>query len=130
TRIVLWWSAFTVLTGCIWPFVAADSGLRLGSIPLAFNAFTALLLVRFLFGCGEAGAYPNLARVVGSWFPFNERGMAQGAIWTSARLGGAIAPLVIGRLSVALGWRRAFLVLGMMGILWVVLFVWWYRDRP
>jgi MFS family permease len=110
--------------------VAADSGLRLGSIPLALNAFTALLLVRFMFGCGEAGAYPNLARVVGSWFPFQERGLAQGAIWTSARLGGAMAPFVIGQLAVAVGWRQAFWVLGLIGAVWCVFFFIWFRNTP
>lgn len=130
TRIVVWWSLFTALTGAIWPFVLADSGLYLGGIPLAVNAITAMLLVRFLFGCGEAGAYPNLARLVGGWFPFRERGLAQGAIWTSARLGGAIAPLVIGLLSDWLGWREAFWVLGGIGLIWCIFFFRWFRNTP
>jgi MFS transporter, ACS family, glucarate transporter len=129
-RIVLWWSAFTVMTGCVWPFALADSGLTIGVIPLAANAFTALLLVRFFFGCGEAGAYPNLARLSGSWFPFQERGLALGAIWTAARLGGALAPFVIGRLSVFLGWRQAFWVLGLLGAFWCFFFVRWFRNTP
>src|SRR5581483_6903440 len=91
TRIVIWWSLFTALTGSIDQI--------LGGIGLTTPALVlwGMLLVRFLFGCGEAGAYPNAARVVGSWFPFGERGFAQGAIWFSARLGGAVAPFVIGR---------------------------------
>src|SRR5947209_2030760 len=60
-RIVLWWSVFTALTGSIYPG--------------AF-AFIAMLSVRFLFGIGEAGAYPNIARAFHSWFPFQERGFA------------------------------------------------------
>lgn len=130
TRIVLWWSGFTVLTGLIWPFVLADSGLSIGVVPLALNAFTTLLLVRFLFGCGEAGAFPNMARVVGSWFPYRERGLAQGTIWTSARLGGALAPLAVGLLSDWLGWRQAFWVLGGIGAVWCVFFYLWFRNTP
>jgi MFS family permease len=133
TRIVLWWSLFTALTGCVWSF-SFDSGqvLRLGpwQVPLVFGSLGLLLLVRFLFGAGEAGAYPNLTRVVGDWFPFRERALAQGSIWFSARLGGAIAPLVLGRLTAALGWRQAFWVLGALGVVWGGLFWRWFRDRP
>ncbi len=134
-RIVVWWSLFTALTGFIWPFhfehaVPIGLGSLSFTVTLLFNSFLLLLLVRFLFGCGEAGAYPNLARVVGSWFPFRERAFAQGGIWFCARMGGAVAPFVIGRLSEGIGWRRAFWVLGLVGVAWCVLFAWWFRDRP
>jgi MFS family permease len=133
TRIVLCWSLFTALTGCVWRF-SLDSGLRLGfgswMVPLLFDSLVLMLLIRFLFGVGEAGAYPNLTRVVRDWFPFQERASAQGAIWMSARLGGAIAPSALGLLSVLLGWRRAFWVLGLVGLAWALLFVLWFRDRP
>lgn len=133
TRIVLWWTVWTALTGCVWPF-SWDSGLTLGTdsdaIPVVFNSLMLLWLIRFLFGCGEAGAYPNLTRVVGAWFPFRERAFAQGAIWMSARLGGAIAPFVIGRLAVKLGWRPAFWILGTFGAIWCIFFYTWFRDTP
>jgi MFS family permease len=123
TRIVLCWSLFTALTGCVWGF-SHDIG------PLVFDSLALLLLIRFLFGVGEAGAYPNLTRVVGSWFPFHERAFAQGTIWMCARLGGAFAPFIIGRLSAALGWRQAFWVLGAAGVAWCLVFWSWFRDRP
>jgi MFS family permease len=133
TRIVLWWSLFTALTGSVWAFTL-DSGYRLTlgrwQVPLLFDGFLLLLLVRFLFGAGEAGAYPNLTRVVSAWFPFTERASAQGAIWFSARLGGAIAPLAIGLLTGALGWRLAFWALGLVGVLWGVAFSSWFRNTP
>jgi MFS family permease len=133
TRIVLWWSLFTALTGCIGRF-SWDSGYQIGAfgwqVPLLVNSFVAMVLVRFMFGCGEAGAYPNLARVVATWFPYRERGRAQGAIWMFARLGGAMAPLVIGRLTGLFGWQPAFWVLGMAGVLWCAVFFYWFRDRP
>ena len=95
TRIVLWWSLFTALTGSVfyfnwdlfallgWESFLVPFGDRHVAIPV-FSSFVALLLVRFLFGCGEAGAFPNLTRVVGAWFPYRERGAAQGAIWMFA----------------------------------------------
>jgi len=72
-RIVLWWSAFTALTG-------------------AATGLVSLLVIRFLFGAGVAGALPNTARVLARWFPDNERGAAQGAVTTSMLLGGVVAP--------------------------------------
>src|SRR5262249_4554510 len=59
-----------------------------------------------------------------------ERAGAQGAIWFSARLGGAVAPFIIGRLSAALGWRNAFYLLGLVGVGWALLFLRWFSDRP
>jgi MFS family permease len=130
TRIVVCWSFFTALTG--WVYSSPDdTGLSLilfGEV--LSQGLILMLLVRFLFGLGEAGAYPNLTRVVRDWYPVQERAVAQGAIWMSARLGGAIAPFVIGRLTVVVGWRHAFLILGAIGVVWAILFWWWFRDRP
>src|SRR5918997_874640 len=75
TRIVLWWSLFTALTGAAW-------------------GFWSLLVVRFLFGAGEAGAFPNAARVVTRWFPPEGRGFARGAITFVSFLGAAAAPVL------------------------------------
>ena len=129
TRIVLWWSVFTALTGAIGWLNGAGYYFSFlwWNLPVLL---TLMVAVRFLFGCGEAGAYPNMARIVGRWFPFEERGMAQGIIWTFARIGGALAPIVIGRLTYFLGWQMAFQVLGIVGLVWCVYFYSWFRDRP
>lgn len=133
TRVVLWWSLFTCLTGSIWYF-SYQSGLILPlgwwQIPVVFDSFLLLLLVRFTFGAGEAGAYPNISRAVSTWFPVRERGMAQGSIWMCARLGGFLAPLIIGRLTESIGWRNAFWVLGFLGFVWAVWFFLWFTDTP
>lgn len=132
-RIVLWWSLFTALTGSVGVFaVGPQTEVNfLGVVfSLGINTFIVLLLVRFLFGCGEAGAYPNVARVVGGWFPFRERGLALGGVWFSARMGGAIAPFVVVGLSSLVGWQRAFWVLGLVGVIWCCAFFLWFRDRP
>lgn len=111
TRIVVWWSAFTMLTG-------------------AANGLVMLLIVRFLFGAGEAGALPNACRVVAKWFPVANRGRIQGIVVTSAVVGGAVAPLVTADLIEKLGWRWTFALLGLPGIVWAVAFHWWFRDDP
>lgn len=111
TRIVLWWSGFTALTGAAWSFVP-------------------LVIVRFLFGAGEAGAYPNMSAVLVRWFPVGERARAQGAIWAASRFGGALAPLLVVPLQKFLGWRWTFAVFGMIGVIWAAAWHAWYRDSP
>jgi MFS transporter, ACS family, glucarate transporter len=111
TRVVIWWSSFTALTGT------------------AFN-FMYLLVVRFLFGMGEAGAYPNAGIVISRWFPAVETGRAQAAIWAGARLGGSLTPLVVIPLVHSVGWRWSFGVLGLLGMVWAIFWHIWYRDNP
>jgi MFS family permease len=111
TRVAVWWSAFTALTG-------------------RAAGFYSLWTYRFLFGAGEAGAYPNAASVVARWFPFVERARAQGAVWMASRLGGAIAPLFLVPLQERLGWRTVFYLLGCVGFAWAVIWYGWFRDYP
>jgi MFS family permease len=111
TRIVVWWSLFTSLTG-------------------AAAGFVSLLLTRFLFGIGEAGAYPNIAGVVARWFPVHERARTQGYIWGASRFGGALAPLLVVPLQTALGWRWTFALFGVIGIVWAICWRTWYHDVP
>src|SRR5215467_14206081 len=111
TRIVLWWSAFTMLTG-------TASGLN------------SLVAIRFLFGAGEAGAFPNVARSFSRWFPVRERGRANGVLFLGSRLGGMLsAPLALWLIA-AWGWRASFAVFGSIGFVWAAAWYAWYRDRP
>ncbi len=129
-RIVIWWSAFTALTGMIWPI---DGWLVFG--------FWALVAIRFCFGIGEAGAYPNIARAFHSWFPFQERGFAEGAVWMAGRFMGGATPLIVNGLlfiftihaadgSQIVHWRPIFWVFGVLGVAWCGIFWWWFKDKP
>jgi sugar phosphate permease len=111
TRIVVWWSVFTTLTG-------AATGLWV------------LIAVRFLFGAGEAGALPNIARVLGRWFPFEQRGRVQSIVITSVMLGGALAPAAAAKLIEWVGWRWTFALFGTIGLAWAAAFYSWFRDDP
>ena len=125
-RIVLCWSLFTAATGGVKSITALFS-------PKAGPEqwLMAMIAIRFLFGVGEAGAYPNIARALGRWFPFRERATAQSFIWWSSRLGGAFAPTIIGGLILLGGnWQRAFGILGLLGAAWATFFFVWFRDRP
>lgn len=111
TRITIWWSIFTALTGAGFGFVS-------------------LLVVRFLFGMGEAGAYPNAARVLTRWFPKHERGRMQGIMLSVSLFGGAIAPTLAAVLIEAVGWRWTFVLFGSLGGFWAAGFWIWFRDTP
>lgn len=111
TGIVSFWSLLTALTGLSWNFIS-------------------LLTVRFLFGAGEAGAFPGIARATFSWFPVRERGLITGINFSGSRLGAALALPFIAILIQAFGWRVSFALLGGVGVLWAM--VWWFlfRDLP
>lgn len=111
TRIVLWWSGFTMLTGAV-------------------RGFHSLVAIRFLFGAGEAGAFPNVALALSRWFPERERGLANGVLFLGSRVGGMLAAPLALLLIQAWGWRASFVAFGALGIVWAAAWQAWYRDRP
>jgi MFS family permease len=110
-RIVVWWSFFTAAIGRMW-------------------SWGSLVVVQLLFGAGEAGAFPNLTKAFNRWLPPAERSRAQGIMWMSARLGGAFTPVLVYLCLRHVTWRTAFLLFGLPGLVWAVLFFLWYRDDP
>jgi ACS family glucarate transporter-like MFS transporter len=111
TRIVVWWSVFTGLTGVAWNFPS-------------------LLALRALFGVGEAGAWPTVARALSRWFPAQERGTAQGIFFMGAHLGGGITPILVAAIALRLGWRGTFPLLSVFGFIWAACWFRWFRDEP
>jgi MFS transporter, ACS family, glucarate transporter len=111
TRIVTWWSIFTGFTGVAWNFPS-------------------LLGLRALFGAGEAGAWPTVARALSRWFPERERGTAQGIFFMGAHLGGGLTPILVAAIAARIGWRATFPLLSIFGFIWAVSWFRWYRDEP
>lgn len=109
--IVVIWSIFTGLTAA------------------AYNWLT-LLLVRFLFGVGEAGAFPGVARAVYAWIPIQERGIIQGINFSGSRVGGAASLVTIPWMIDQLGWKLSFVVLMAVGWIWACWWYLWFRDEP
>ena len=119
-RIVIWWSALTAATAA------------------AFN-YPVMLAVRFLFGVGEAGAWPCVARTFSRWIPRSERGRAQGIFFAGAHLIAGLTPAFIvgggllgswpGMLSV-MSWRGVFVAFGLVGLVWVAVWLYWFRNDP
>jgi ACS family glucarate transporter-like MFS transporter len=110
-RIVIWWSFFTAATG--WAMGASS-----------------LIVTRLLFGAGEAGAFPNMTRVFTTWLPIKERERAQAMLWLATRITGAFTPLLVTGLIGIFGWRGTFEIFGVVGVMWAVVFFWWFRDNP
>jgi ACS family glucarate transporter-like MFS transporter len=113
TRIVTWWSVFTIATAG------------------AFN-YSSMLTVRFLFGMGEAGAWPCVARVFSRWVPVKDRGTVKGVFFAGAYSAGALTPLAVGFLLEEWGvpWRVIFVTFGLVGFAWVAAWWRWFRDDP
>jgi sugar phosphate permease len=100
--------------------------------PWAWLAFSLLLILRFLFGSLQAGVFPGVARVVADWVPTPQRGFAQGLIWTFSRLGGFVAPLLVGLWLIPAfqGWPIPIVILASLGLFWCAAFWPWFRNRP
>ena len=108
--IVLWWSLFTAFTGMA-------------------GGLASLLVIRFMFGIGEAGSSPCSTGVISRWFEKHEVGKAQGYVWAASRMGGALTPFVVIPVMITVGWRAAFYLLGALGVVWAVVWYFYYREK-
>ncbi len=111
TAVVVAWSLFTGLTAAAW-------------------SFASLLVIRFLFGAGEAGAFPGMAKVVYGWIPVQERGLVKGINFSGSRIGAAVAMPLVAMMIARLGWKATFLCLMVIGLLWAMGWYVWFRDDP
>jgi ACS family hexuronate transporter-like MFS transporter len=106
---VIWWSAASILTGFA-------------------NSVSSFAFCRFLLGIGEGFNWPGASKVVAEWFPARERGIAVAIFDSGSSVGAAVAALTIPLISLALGWRHAFTVSGILGLIW--LGFWWMNYHP
>ena len=111
TVVVSAWSIFTGMTAIAW-------------------SFSSLLVIRFLFGVGEAGAFPGIAKVVYAWIPVNERGLIKGINFSGSRIGAALAMPLISALILGIGWKLTFCVLMLVGFAWSTFWWYWFRNDP
>jgi MFS family permease len=106
-----WWSLFTAATA------------------LTFNTVS-LAATRFLFGAGEAAAFPAGSRALVPWLPIQQRAFGQGFQHSGARLGAALAPVIVVSLIASSGWRTVFSIFGGVGIAWAIAWHASYRNSP
>lgn len=104
-----WWSVATAITGFA-------------------RGFGSLIGLRLLLGVGEAGAQPSNSGIAARWFPDQERGRISAFYDTGTKVGTAICmPLIVWIVS-HWGWRVSFAVSGLLGIFWVIIWIWYYND--
>jgi len=106
---VVWWSAVSMLTG-------------LANSVLSFSVF------RFLLGIGEGCNWPGASKTVAEWFPAKERGVAVAIFDSGSSVGGAIAALTVPWVAIVFGWRYAFVLSGVLGFLWLILWLALYHP--
>ena len=111
TRIVSWWSVFTIVTAGAFSYVS-------------------LLVSRFLFGAGEAGAWPCVARVMSRWVPRRSRGTAKGIFFAGAYASAALTTAIVTPLLAQMSWRTILVAFGCVGFVWIIAWRRWFRDEP
>jgi ACS family hexuronate transporter-like MFS transporter len=114
TLTVLWYSIVSVLT------------------PLARGLYS-FMGFRFFLGLGESGNWPGATKAVSEWFPKQERGLATALFDSGSSIGGAVAPFLVLWLYFRWGVRPAFVVPGLLGFLWLLVWRWFYylpQDHP
>ncbi len=111
TRIVTWWSLFTIATAGAY-------------------SYASLLVMRFLFGAGEAGAWPCVARVMSRWVPRRTRGTAKGIFFAGAYASAALTTAIVTPLLSHTSWRTVLVAFGCVGFVWIIAWHRWFRDEP
>lgn len=104
------WSIFTIMSGMVWSFMS-------------------LILVRFLFGLGEGSFFPSASKGIASWFSQNERSRAMSFMLTSGTIMGVITPIIGTQSMQSVGWRMIFYIAGAIGIILVLLYVFFLKER-
>ncbi len=110
------------LCGLIWAAATIVTGFITGLLTL--------VLARMLLGFGEGATFPTATRAMQDWTPAGKRGFAQGLTHSFSRLGNAATPPLIAALMVTVTWRGSFILLGLISLVWVVVWVIYFRNNP
>lgn len=106
---IAWWSAAEIL-----------HALSRGALSLG--------VFRFLLGFGEAGNYPAGVKLIAEWFPAEQRSLASGIFNSGAAIGAILAPPLLAWIVLSAGWRTAFVVIGLLGFVWLAVWIVFYRE--
>lgn len=109
----------------IW--IAATLGYEASAITLSASVI-GFIIVRFLLGLGEAGNFPASIKTVAEWFPKKERALATGIFNAGTNVGALVTPLVVPLIVVAWGWYEAFIFTGLIGFIWLIFWLIFYRK--
>ena len=110
------------VSGLIWAGATVVTGLATG--------FATLVLARVVMGFGVGATLPTATRAMQHWVEMRKRGFAQGITHAFSRLGNALTPVMTVALMAAFTWRGSFVVTGLIGFAWVIVWWWYFRDDP
>ena len=96
----------------------------------AVGGFASLFAARLALGFGEGAALPTATRAMATWTPAGSWGFAQGITHSFGRIGTAVTPSLIAALLLFVGWRGSFVILGLASLIWLFVWVWYFRDDP
>ncbi len=96
----------------------------------AVGGLAALAAVRLALGFGEGAAFPTATRAMATWLPASRWGFAQGVTHSASRIGNALTPPLIAWLIALISWRGSFVVLGAASLIWMAVWIWFFRDDP
>ena len=94
------------------------------------GSLTTLVIARVLLGFGEGATFPTATRAMSDWAPASKRGFVQGVTHSAARLGNAVTPPLVAWLIALTSWRGSFRILGMVSLVWAVVWGWYFRNNP
>jgi len=111
-----------IVCGSIWVVATVAVGFVSGLF--------SLILARLLLGVGEGAALPAQARAISNWYQQKDRGFVQGITHSFSRLGNAVAPPIVAVLILMHSWRAAFVVVGLLTMVWIIVWALYYKDDP
>ncbi|HEY2645133.1 MAG TPA: MFS transporter [Galbitalea sp.] len=111
-----------LILALLWGISTIVTGLAVG--------LASLLFARALLGISESATFPTATQAMSRWVPPDRNGLIQGLVHSASRLGTAVAPIVVAALIIFSGWRSSFIYIGVLSMLWAVLWYVMFRDRP
>jgi sugar phosphate permease len=111
-----------LILGLLWGVSTLFTGLAVGLV--------SLLIARAVLGFSESATFPTATQAMSRWVPPDRNGLVQGIVHSASRLGTAVAPIVVAALIVASGWRSSFIYIGILSMLWALVWFAMFRDRP
>ena len=111
-----------LILGILWGLATVASGLAGGLI--------SLLIARGVLGLSESATFPTATQAMSRWVPRDRNGFVQGVVHSASRLGTAAAPIVVAALIAAANWRVSFILVGIVSVVWAVVWFILFRDQP
>jgi MFS family permease len=111
-----------LILGLLWGLSTLFTGLAVGLVTL--------LIARAILGFSESATFPTATQAMSRWVPKDRNGLVQGVVHSASRLGTAVAPIAVAAMILWTGWRSSFVYVGILSMLWALIWYAMFRDRP